>query len=553
MSKLVLLSTHRLPLAGALRNELQRGGLEVRLVPTPALAQTELLGRVRPALLILTGEEEGEAWVDLASEHGDLPTLAVLPGQGAMARGEALGFWETFPDHVDPADVAQAARQTIERRQLQKVTGMIGTSAPIRDVLGQMAQMAPVDSTVLITGESGTGKELVARGLHELSPRRGLPFLAVNVAALSETLLESELFGHERGAFTGATDTRKGFFELADRGTLFLDEIGEMPLSTQTQFLRVLEQREFLRVGGQRAISVDVRVVAATHRDLREAVAEGRFRRDLYYRLNILNLRLPPLRERPGDIPLLIRAFVREVVGRTGRPFAGITPEAMARLQAHPWPGNIRELRNLVESMVVLSPGHPITPSDLPQELGYPLLPGPRPLLPPVSAGSAPSAPVPDWRGNDVSDEGKDESREPPLSSGTSIRPELEFIFRTLVDLRVDMEELRSDFERYRSQLNRESPPRPLVGGKDGWEIGTRTPDTELPDAQEAYVVDSPTERALEPDSLHIPEDMTMEALEEAAIRAALERAQGNRRLAAERLGIGERTLYRKIQKFGLD
>jgi DNA-binding NtrC family response regulator len=544
MAESVYLSTHRLPLAGVLREALQREGFVVHLVPTPELARAAIEAE-GPGLLILTGEAEAETWaaVGREGEREGWPFLALLPDPGAQARGKILGALETFStDAADPREVARIARRAVELRRLQRLTGIAGNSPEIFDVLEQLAQMAPVDSTVLVTGESGTGKELVARGLHALSPRRSKPFLAINVAALSETLLESELFGHEKGAFTGAIDARKGFFELAQGGTLFLDEIGEMPLSTQTKFLRVLEEREFLRVGGQRSIAVNVRIVAATNRDLRDAVAKGSFRRDLYYRLSILNLRLPSLRERAEDIPGLVERFVREVVDRTGRAFPGITPEAMARLKAHPWPGNIRELRNLVENMVVMSPGREITPADLPRELGYPLLPGPRAALPaPVSS-------------SDTVTQGMLEERAHPQEA-PALRPELEFIFRTLVDLRVDMEELRREFERYRSEVA-SSPPdrRPLVERDDGWELGTRGPTSE------AFVVpreEPPSwefpEGGKETDAFQIPEDMTIDALEEAAIQAALARAKGNRRLAAERLGIGERTLYRKIQKYGLD
>jgi len=552
----VFLSTHHLPLAGALRDALRQEGLKVHLVPSPELAR-ESMAAEGPGLLILTGEAQAEGWGVLAREmKGDgWPVFAVLPERGTGVSARTLGARQVFfTDSSDLHDIARLARRSAELRRVQRLTGIIGSSAPILDALAQLAQMAPVDSTVLVTGESGTGKELVARGLHALSPRRSKPFLAVNVAALSETLLESELFGQEKGAFTGAVDARKGFFELAQGGTLFLDEIGEMPLSTQTKFLRVLEQREFLRVGGQRAIAVDVRIVAATNRDLRDAVAQGTFRRDLYYRLSILNLRLPSLRERADDIPELVAQFVDEVVDRTGRAFPGITPEAMARLQSHPWPGNIRELRNLVESMVVMSPGREITPADLPRELSYPLLPGPRIALP-APAQAAPDAPA------------APASSVPPLAAppqgaeGPALRPELEFIFRTLVDLRVDMEELRREFERYRSEVApAPSPRRPLVEREDGWELGTRSQGAEpfVMSAEDEEIPhwvgadQGPTAPDPAPE-LQIPADMTMDAIEEVAIRTALMRAKGNRRLAAERLGIGERTLYRKIQKYGLD
>ena len=236
-------------------------------------------------------------------------------------------------------------------------------------MLVKIEQMAPVSSTVLIQGESGTGKELVAKALHDLSPRRGKAFIAVNCAALPETLLESELFGHEKGAFTGAAERRLGRFELADGGTIFLDEIGDMPLSVQVKLLRVLESRTFFRVGGVQPIKVDVRVIAATNRSLRDGVALGEFRDDLYYRLNVLNIYLPPLRERRDDIPLLVRRFIGEIAKQHDRPFRGITAEAMQRLVEAPWPGNVRQLRNLIESMVVLAPGTEIRASDIPSDI----------------------------------------------------------------------------------------------------------------------------------------------------------------------------------------
>ena len=266
-------------------------------------------------------------------------------------------------------EVVGGLRRLLERRRLQHITGLIGESDAMREVMVQVEQMAPVSSTVLIEGESGTGKELVARAIKMLSPRRNKPFIAENVGALPETLLESELFGHEKGAFTGAAERRLGRFELADSGTLFLDEIGEVPVSTQVKLLRVLEEREFMRVGGVQPIQVDVRVIAATNQPLRELVDEGRFRADLFYRLNVLRIYLPPLRERREDIPLLVRRFIQDYSAQHDRPFHGISAEAMQLLTEYPWPGNVRELRNLVESMVVLSPGHEIQPGDLPRQI----------------------------------------------------------------------------------------------------------------------------------------------------------------------------------------
>jgi len=441
----------------------------------------------------------------------------------------------------------------------------VGETDAMKEALERVVQIAPVQATVLVTGESGTGKELVARGIHALSPRRHRPFIAVNVAALSETLLESELFGHEKGAFTGAIDARRGLFEVADHGTIFLDEIGEMPLTTQTKLLRVLEQREFMRVGGEKPIHVDVRIVAATNQDLRRLVEIGDFRRDLYFRLNVLHIELPPLRERRDDIPLLVEAFIREASERHGRAFPGVNAEAMELLRNYSWPGNVRELRNLVESMVVLAPRRVIRPEDIPLEMrqggaGRSLLPAP------IFKGAGTAL------------------------QERALRPELEFIFRTLVELRVDMEDLRREFDLYRRRqaipvvLESAAPGTHAheaateafevaelgVVGKPGAEgvAGRGVDTTPGPGGTEAggapwnarplpgrVPVGTAGEEggALEPDAVIFRPGMTMDELERRAIESALAAVGGNRRKAAEMLGIGERTLYRKIKKFGLD
>jgi len=227
----------------------------------------------------------------------------------------------------------------------------------MRDVFDQIRMVAPTDSTVLICGETGTGKELVARAVHRLSARRAQAFLTCNCAAIPAALLESELFGHEKGAFTGAVAQRMGRFELANRGAIFLDEIGEMPLELQPKLLRVLQEREFERLGSSRTIRTDVRMIAATNVDLPRMVAEKRFRADLYYRLNVFPIEVPPLRERPEDIPVLVRHFVREVGHRMNRRALWISRSAMDALVSHSWPGNIRELQNLIERAVIRSPG----------------------------------------------------------------------------------------------------------------------------------------------------------------------------------------------------
>jgi Nif-specific regulatory protein len=243
------------------------------------------------------------------------------------------------------------------RRRLGEETRIIGSSPGLRAILDQVQRVAVTKATVLVRGESGTGKELVARSIHDASDRRGGPFVCLNCAALTETLLESELFGHEKGAFTGATERKIGKFEAAHRGTLVLDEIGEMSQAIQAKFLRVLEGHPFERVGGSSRVQVDVRVVAATNRDLERAVAAGDFRRDLYFRLKVVEILVPPLRRRPEDIEAIAGHFLGRFAGETGRKLRGFTPEALAALRAYHWPGNIRELRNVVERAVVLATG----------------------------------------------------------------------------------------------------------------------------------------------------------------------------------------------------
>src|SRR5687768_820440 len=374
------------------------------------------LRRDRPEVVVLTGalRESPARHLAAVARENEVSTLALLEPTDPerSQRNGSLGVTETLTKPVAPDAVVATASRLIERRRLQERTGIIGESEAVQEVLVRIEQMASVSSTVLIQGESGTGKELVAKGLHDLSPRHGKAFIAVNCAALPETLLESELFGHEKGAFTGAAERRLGRFELADGGTIFLDEIGDVPLSVQVKLLRVLESRTFFRVGGVQPIKVDVRVIAATNKPIRDSVALGEFREDLYYRLSVLNIYLPPLRERREDIPLLVRRFIREFAKTHDRPFRGITSEAMQRLVEAPWPGNVRQLRNLIESMVVLAPGTEIRASDIPDDI----LEG-APTVLPVLARGAPG--------------------------GAATGHELEFILRGLMDLRMQVEELR--------------------------------------------------------------------------------------------------------------
>jgi formate hydrogenlyase transcriptional activator len=254
-----------------------------------------------------------------------------------------------------------------EARTEQNFGEIVGESAALRRVLKQVEAVAPTDSTVLVLGETGTGKELIARALHDLSPRRERTFVKLNCAAIPTGLLESELFGHEKGAFTGAVTQKVGRFELAHRGTLFLDEVADIPAELQPKLLRVLQEQEFERLGSTRTIRVDVRLVAATNRDLEPMVGDGRFRSDLYYRLNVFPVVLPPLRERSEDIPRLVRHFTQRFARRMGRRIESIPAAVMDALVAYPWPGNIREMQNVIERAVILSPGAAlqIPPGDL--------------------------------------------------------------------------------------------------------------------------------------------------------------------------------------------
>jgi two-component system, NtrC family, response regulator HydG len=328
--------------------------------------------------------EDPDATVLVISAHGTIATAVE-----AMAEG-AIDFVEKpFSPEVLRARVEKAVQIARERRGARTDRGraealdedlarehdphgLVGGSEPMRRVLEQVRKVASTDATVLVLGESGTGKELVARAIHDAGPRRDRPFVAVSCAAIPEGLLESELFGHERGAFTGAIKRKLGRFELADGGTLFLDEVGELPPSIQVKLLRVLQERRIERVGAESSLEVDVRLVSATNRDLARMVAEGRFREDLYYRLNVVPVRLPPLRERPGDVEELAQVFLARAAPRLGRRVRGFSPAALELLRRHLWPGNVRELQNLVEQALVFAEGPEVRAEDLPEGLRQP-------------------------------------------------------------------------------------------------------------------------------------------------------------------------------------
>ncbi len=465
--------------------------------------------RARPSVIVFTGNLLDPQTLAIVRDQlwGGAAVLGLADvGDPALEqRLKGIGFADVIAKPVTAEALRQSVEELLERQRIALETGLWGESEAVREVLVAIRQMAPVSSTVLIEGESGTGKELVARAIHALSPRRSKPFIAVNVGALPETLLESELFGHEKGAFTGAAERRIGRFELATGGTLFLDEIGEIPSSTQVKLLRVLEEREVTRVGGTQTIPVDVRVVAATNRPLRETVQRGGFRSDLYYRLNVLRIYLPPLRERRNDIPLLVRRFVQEFAQEHSREFHGISAEAMQALVNYGWPGNVRELRNLIESMVVLATGREIGVEDIPRAIreggGDRLLP-------------VPIGPV-------LREESRAEGRE------------LEFIVRSLVEMKLQLEDLRRQVQDVRSE--RAQMMGSVGAVPSGMSIG-------------AGAIEPPAPAT--PSGVSLSPGMTMAEIEKAAIIAALRETRGNRRKAAEILDIGERTMYRKLKEY---
>jgi DNA-binding NtrC family response regulator len=380
-----------------------------------------------------------------------------------------------------------AVRSTPE--QPQEEFGILGESIQIRKIVEIIEQVAPTDITVLVTGESGVGKEVIAKAIHAASGRSKRSLITVNCGAIPEGIIESELFGHERGSFTGASELRKGYFELADGGTIFLDEIGELPLSAQVKFLRILENGEFLRVGSSVTRKVDVRVIAATNKNLEVEVRHGRFRADLFFRLRSVNIFAPPLRERADDIPILFKTFAEELSAKNNVAFGGVSNEAMEILKEYRWPGNVRELRNVVESMLILGNGKPIEADDVRKHLR-------------------------EFRAS------ASEERHLPVPVGKSVeQAERELILRALLDIKGNILELRNMLAEQVS-VNGVTRPR-----------------------RDPMAIQQPQE---EP-------SFSLSDMEHKLIAEALHRFKGNRRLAARSLNISERTLYRKIKEYGLE
>ena len=378
---------------------LQRWGCEVLGVATAEDALAKFAS-YQPDALIADVELPGMNGLDLLKQLGqellDVPAI-IITGKGseerAVAAIEAGAFWYIEKPLKGPVlralldralGKARDARQlAVLQRQLRetgRLGDLVGGSKPMQEVMRIVEMAAPSSASVLITGETGSGKEIVARTIHKLSPRAGGPFVAINCSAIPETLMESEIFGHERGAFTGAAERRIGCFELADAGTLLLDEIGEMPAPTQAKLLRVLEDRKVRRLGSKSETPVDVRVLAATNKDPEQAVGSGQMRQDLYFRLNVFHIHLPPLREHKDDIPLLVEHILRDVNAKHGKSVRGIGAEVLDIFMSHTWPGNIRELRNILERASIMCEKDLITRACLPGEFGKTSAKGPSDL-----------------------------------------------------------------------------------------------------------------------------------------------------------------------------
>ncbi len=387
MNARILIAEDDADLRDLLQDELEDAGYETVVAIDGRSAMTRIEHeRERIDLLITDMRMPGLAGDELLNamrtHRSEAPVIAITAFGSVEQAVEMVkaGAFQYLTKPFDTDDLLRAVADALEqsapqreqarlRRELpETTTRIIGASWPMRELFKLIARAARSSSTVLITGESGTGKELVARSIHEASERKGA-FVPVNCAAIPSELMEAELFGHTGQAFTGAKQARPGLFESADEGTLFLDEIGEMPLALQPKLLRVLQEGRVRRVGADREREVNMRVIAATNRDLERAVSEGRFRDDLYWRLNVIHLHILPLRERPFDIPLLVEHFINKIAEKSGHPPLNVLPETLAALTAYSWPGNARELENVIERAVALAGGHNLTPDDLPERV----------------------------------------------------------------------------------------------------------------------------------------------------------------------------------------
>ena len=399
-----------------------------------------------------------------------------IPEQGEIFLG--CGADDLLQLPLAPEEVRIKVKKLLKEKEFLESCGLVGKSEELKKIAEAILQVAPTNITVSITGESGTGKELVARAIHNNSPRKDYSFIAANCGAFAEGVLESELFGHERGAFTGAISRREGLFERADKGTIFLDEIAEIKPAIQVKLLRILEEKTFLRVGGVKDVKVDVRIIAATNKDLEREVEMGSFRSDLYFRLSVVKIDIPPLRERTRDIPILVYDFIQKLNQESPKKILGVTEEAMELLLKYHWPGNVRELRNFLESSLVFSADRYIEAQDVLKYI----------------------------------DKQVQIERHLPVITGKSVTAaEHELIYQALLGLRKEISALRKEFLEERS-----------------------------------------SEPKKESKSVEVKPQVSLEEMEKELIDKTLKMVGGNRKKAAKILGIGERTLYRKIDQYGL-
>lgn len=403
-------------------------------------------------------------------------------------------------------------------QQIKQRFGIIGNNQTLNRSIEVAMQVAPTDLSVLITGESGTGKEVMPQIIHQLSARKHKEYIAVNCGAIPEGTIDSELFGHEKGSFTGAHDSRKGYFEVANGGTVFLDEVAELPLQTQVRLLRVLESGEFMKVGSSKVLKTDVRITAATNVDIPEAIKKGRFREDLYYRLNTVPIHLPPLRERKDDIYLIFRKFSADFAEKYRMPAIQLTAEAQQMLMSYSWPGNIRQLKNITEQISVIEEERNITPEILQH------------YLPNRQSNTLPMV--------------------MSASSGSSDFSEREILYKVLFDMKNDLHDLKK-LVLGMLQDGHASPDKEdmalikkLYQSEDGWKSLEPVIEDSTADTEGSY------ERYAEP--VEIEESLSIEATERELIKKALKKHHNKRKHAAKELGISERTLYRKIKEYDI-
>lgn len=419
--------------------------------------------------------------------------------------------------------------ETSQLQRLKQRYGIVGNDDALNRALEIALKISPVDLSVLIMGENGVGKEIFPRVIHDHSLRKGKKYLAVNCGAIPDGTIDSELFGHEKGAFTGAVERREGYFAVADGGTLFLDEVGELPLPTQARLLRVLETGEYIPVGASEVKRTDVRIVAATNVNMEKAIADGKFREDLFYRLNSVSINIPPLRQRGADVVLLFRKFALEMSEKYKMPPIRLTPEAQKMLVSYAWPGNVRQLKNIAENMSVTSEEREITPEILSLYL-------------PAENTS---------QGHVVALASKEETH--------SFEKEREFIYQMIFDLRREVAELkRMVGEKHLPMVGRDtdsptSSSRGLAIYQPQPALGRPMEKTDNSLIQDAEEVTDNDVAAKETDEEDVVVDGSLEEMERKSIKSVLNKNNGNRRLAAKQLGISERTLYRKIKEYGLE